>query len=82
MRNARVWRALLGVDNTVIERVEFEDTQVLVVHVRPGRAACGRCGVCRRRCGGYDPGEGRRRWRTLDVGAVRAFVEADAPRVC
>ena len=81
MRNARVWRALLGVDNTVIERVEFEDTQVLVVHVRPGRAACGRCGVCRRRCGGYDPGEGRRRWRTLDLGTVRAFVEADAPRV-
>ena len=48
VRNARVWRALLGVDNTVIERVEFEDTQVLVVHVRPGRVACGRCGrvVC------------------------------------
>ena len=26
-------------------------------------------------------GEGRRRWRTLDLGTIRAVVEADAPRV-
>jgi transposase len=32
-------------------------------------------------CRGYDRGEGRRRWRTLDLGAVRAVLEADAPRV-
>jgi len=25
VRNARVWRALLGVDQAVIERVEFND---------------------------------------------------------
>jgi transposase len=82
VRNARVWRALLGVDRSVIERVEFDErSEGLVAHVRPVRAARGRCGVCRRRCGRYDPGEGRRRWRTLDVGPVRAFVEADAPRV-
>src|SRR6266567_4333369 len=38
---------------------------------------------CRRaRCGGYDQGEGRRGWRALDLGTVRAFLEADAPRVC
>ena len=30
---------------------------------------------------GYDQGEGRRRWRTLDLGTVMALVEADAPRV-
>jgi transposase len=30
---------------------------------------------------GYDQGEGRRRWRALDLGAVQAFVEADSPRV-
>src|SRR3978361_1974892 len=41
----------------------------------------GRCGVCRRRCPGFDLGEGRRRWRALDLGTTLAFVEADASRV-
>jgi transposase len=82
VRNARVWRALLGVDKTVVEDVNFEeDDEVLVAHVRAVRAARDRCGVCRRRCGRYDAGEGRRRWRALDLGTVRTFVEADAPRV-
>src|SRR5664279_5624500 len=40
-----------------------------------------RCGRCGKRCPGYDQGEGRRRWRTLDLGLIRAFLEADAPRV-
>src|SRR5690349_9958612 len=47
---------------------------------RPGGER-GRCGVCRRRCPGYDRGQGRRRWRALDLGTVRAVLEADAPRV-
>jgi transposase len=82
VRNARVWHALLGVEKTVVEDVEFDDLdQVLVVRVRPARGAAARCGVCRRRCGRYDNGEGRRRWRALDLGTVRAVLEADAPRV-
>jgi transposase len=82
VRNARVWRALLGVEKAVIERVGFdEQCQALVAQVRPVRAAGGRCGVCRRRCGRYDAGQGRRRWRALDVGTVQALLEADAPRV-
>ena len=64
MQNATLWRALLGVEKTVIEDVEFdEDEQVLVAHVRPSKRARGRCGRCGRRCPGYDAGEGRRRWR-------------------
>jgi transposase len=82
VRNARVWRALLGVEKAIIEAVEFdEDEQLLVARVRPGRGDRGRCGVCRRRCPGYDRGEGRRRWRALDLGVIRAEIEADAPRV-
>lgn len=82
MRNARVFRALLGVEKTVIEGIGFEETdELLVARVRPARAAGGRCGVCRRRCAGYDAGEGRRRWRALDAGSVKVFLEADAPRV-
>jgi transposase len=80
--SARVWRALLGVEHAVVERVEFDSgEQVVVVNVRVGRRQRGRCGLCRRRCRGYDPGHGRRRWRHLDAGTVRVWLEADAPRV-
>jgi transposase len=79
----RVWRRLFGVDDrTVIERVEFdEDADAVVAHVRPRRLRKRRCGRCGRRAPGYDQGEGRRRWRALDLGEIRSFLEADAPRV-
>jgi len=52
-----------------------------VVAVRPAWRERRRCGVCRRRCPGYDGGEGRRRWRALDLGTIRCYLEAEAPRV-
>jgi hypothetical protein len=67
----------------VVEDVRFDAAdEALVVSVRPRKgAAKARCGVCGRRCPGYDQGSGRRRWRALDLGTVQAFVEAEAPRV-
>lgn len=83
VQSARVWARLLGVERAVIERVEYDqDAQAVVCHVRPVKAERDRCGICRRRCPRYDGGEGRRRWRALDLGTVQAFAEADAPRVC
>jgi len=82
VRFAKVWQRLLGVERTVVERVVFdEDEGVIVATVRPRKGATRRCGICSRRCPWYDRGEGRRRWRALDLGAVSAYVEADAPRV-
>ena len=82
MRNATLWRGLLGVERTVVEGMEFdEDEQVLVAHVRPSRRARGRCGRCRRKARWYDLGQGRRQWRGLDLGTVVVWLEADAPRV-
>lgn len=82
MRDVSIWRGLLGVENTVVERVEFdEDEQLLVAHVRPTSRRRGRCGACGRRSPGYDGGAGRRRWRTLDLGTVQAVLEAESPRV-
>jgi len=49
-----------------------------VAHVRPRRPRERRCG---KPAPGYDQGEGRRRWRSLDLGEIRSFLEADAPRV-
>jgi transposase len=82
VQNATLWRALLGVEKTVVEAVEFdEDEQLLVAHVRPRKRARGRCGRCGRRSPGYDAGEGRRRWRALDLGVVQVWLEGDALRV-
>ncbi len=83
MLGANVWRRMLGVDRaTVIEDVDFdEESDTVVVHVRPRRPTKRRCGRCRTRAPGYDQGEGRRNWRALDLGTLRCFLQATAPRV-
>lgn len=82
MREARVWGRLLGLEQAVVERVEFvESVSAVVVHARPVARQRGRCGRCGKRGPRYDRGEGRRRWRVLDLGTIQAWVEADAPRV-
>jgi transposase len=66
----------------VVEGVELDEVAgTVVVSVRPSKGAARRCGHCGCRAGLYDRGQGRRRWRALDVGELRCFVEADAPRV-
>ncbi|MFD9668686.1 transposase family protein, partial [Rhodococcus sp. NPDC059968] len=82
MRNNRIWAGILGVENTVVEAVEFDDELAcVVVSVRPAARVGSRCGMCRRRCPGYDGGAGRRRWRALDAGLTTVIIEASAPRV-
>ncbi len=83
MLGTNVWRRMLGVDRTtVIESVEVDvETNAVVAHVRPRRDSKRRCGRCGVRAPLYDRGEGRRRWRALDLGTVMCFLESDAPRV-
>ncbi|MDO9427658.1 MAG: ISL3 family transposase [Methylobacterium sp.] len=90
MRNATLWRALLGVEQTVIEDIDLDEDSagrpggegsVVVACVRPLRSSRGRCGRCGRRSPWFDRGEGRRRWRTLDLGVLEVYLEADSPRV-
>jgi transposase len=71
---------MLGLEKTVVEAVEEEDGAI-VIKVRPHARQLDRCPHCRRRCPGYDQGEGRRRWRALDLGTTFCLLEADAPRV-
>lgn len=79
----RVWRRLLGLnDRTILEDVEFgPDDDVVIAHVRPKSKWTRRCGRCGRRCPRHDNGAGRRRWRGSDLGTIKVFWEADAPRV-
>ena len=81
MRGTRMLAGALGVERAVIEDVREEDGVGFVVRVRPRREHRRRCPHCLARCPGYDGGDGLRRWRTHDVGLVRAFIEAAAPRV-
>ena len=81
MRKTRVWARLLGLQRAVVENVWIGDEDEIVVSVRPAWRERDRCGECRRRCPGFDLGDGRRRWRALDLGSTKAFLEADAPRV-
>jgi len=82
VRNKSVWELACGLTRTVVEAVEFDEgAQAVVVSVRPVARARDRCGRCGRRSPRYDNGEGRRRWRALDLGTTRVFIEANAPRV-
>jgi transposase len=55
VRTARVWRRLLGVEQTVIESVELVEErgeEVIVARVRPVRARRLRCSRCELGCRG------------------------------
>jgi transposase len=80
VRGGSVFARLLGLRRAVVEGVRV-DEEGLVVRVRPRGRDVSRCGVCGRRAPGYDRGEGRRRWRALDLGTRKALLEAAAPRV-
>src|SRR5207302_2913580 len=83
---------VLRVDRASIEDVRFDERRVttdegetieaaVIVSVRTYADERRRCGICRRRSPRFDNGEGRRRWRGLDLGTTPCFFEADAPRV-
>lgn len=82
MRERSVWLKACGLTRTVVEGIDFDDgAEAVIVSVRPNARAQGRCGRCGRRAPKFDHGEGRRRWRALDLGSTKVFLEADAPRV-
>jgi transposase len=81
VRGIRVWARLLGLARAVVEDVWMTADGAVVVAARPRARELERCPHCRRRCPGYDLGDGRRRWRAPDLGTTFAYVEADAPRV-
>ena len=83
MQSKRVWARIVGVERgIVVEDVEFDEPGgEIVVACRLRVNATRRCGLCGRRASRYDQGEGRRRWRALDAGTIRVFIEAAAPRV-
>jgi transposase len=80
---------LLNVKNAVVERADFElrtnpsgdIEEVLVIGMRPSARQSLRCGKCGRKGKHYDAGTRGRRWRSLDLGTMRVYIESDEPRV-
>ena len=85
MRKSRLWKKLLGAGHLVFEDGDIEagldGREVLVFRVRPDHGHRCRCSRCGRRAPRFDSGEGRRRWRAMDAGTMRVYLEAEAPRV-
>lgn len=63
----------------IISHAEMNE---IILSVHPTRREKCRCGICRRKAPLYDKGRGKRRWRCLDMGAEKMYVEAESPRVC
>ena len=93
MRASRVFGEVLGGHHMIVEDVELgteivtargepdREVAVLIASVRPYARDAGRCSRCGVRCPGYDGGAGVRRWRGLDVGTTKTYLQAPAPRV-
>jgi transposase len=84
MHTKALVKRLLKIDKTVIENVCFEaanDEEILIVKVHPFVRDKFRCPHCGKRCQGYDSSKKLRRWRSLDLGSTRVYIEAAAPRI-
>jgi len=84
MHTKSLIKRLLRIDKIAIEDVGFEianEEEYLVVRARPLVRDTMRCPHCGKRCKGYDSYGKKRRWRSLDLGSTRVYIEAFAPRV-
>ena len=77
-------KKLLKIDSIVIQGVSVEavgEEEVVVITVRPMSRESKRCPYCGKRCQGYDSSNKTRRWRSLDFGSERVYIQAASPRV-
>jgi transposase len=75
MRVSTAFNRLLQVPGASVQAVSFEREGVVVrLRRRARRLVCPRCGCLGR--GAYD----RRRWRHLDLGSTRCYLECELRR--
>jgi len=84
MHTKTAFKKLLRVEKIVIENVYFEDVnneEIFVVKVRPEKREINRCPHCGKCCPGYNDSKKIRRWRSLDFGSTKVYIEANSPRI-
>jgi transposase len=77
-------KRLLRIDKIVVENVWFEEVsgeEILVIKARPPSREQKRCPICGKRSPGYDSTTKKKRWRSLDFGSQRVYIEAYSPRI-
>lgn len=79
-------KKLLNIKLTIIDKIELTGgpdiwSISLVLSVRPTKGQLYRCPKCGKKMPYYDEGRGVREWRTLDLGVIRVYLKARAPRV-
>jgi len=78
VRVTTAFNRMLAIPEASVESVRFEREGVVVgLRRRPRRLVCPRCGCLGR--AGYDRRE-QRRWRHLDLGATRCYLECELRR--
>ena len=77
----RILRRALCLQGVVIEDDWMPDEDTLILRVKPEWSQRGRCSRCQRKGKFYDRLTPNRRWRSMDLGALRVFLEADTCRV-
>ena len=75
-------QALTGTAHIVCESIETDAAGTINIIAHPDRKSQYRCGICGKKSPRYDNGGGTRKWRCLDTGEAKAYVVAEAPRVC
>jgi transposase len=84
MHTKSLIKRLLRIDRIVINDVYFDtakEEEILVVRARPYARDTFRCPCCGKSRKGYDSYGKARRWRSLDLGSARVYIEAAAPRI-
>ena len=74
----------MRIERIAIDDVNFEinnEEEIVVIRARPKSRDRNRCPKCNKRCKGYDSSNKIRRWRSLDFGSYRVYMEAFAPRI-
>lgn len=83
MRTKDLIQHLAGTKKIIVEGITLNaEANEIIIAARATKQEQHRCGVCHRKATGYDAGQGRRRWRCMDIGSAMVYIEADAPRVC
>jgi len=84
MHTKSLIKQLLRITKIAIEDAYFETVdgdEILIIKARPMSRDANRCAKCGKVCPGYDCARKTRRWRSLDLGTTRVYIEAYAPRV-
>lgn len=81
MSDTSLLKKLINVDLAVVESARIDGDGSLIAAVRPRKSQLCRCHECGKKAPVYDVPTQARRWRSLDFGAAKVFLEYKLPRV-